>query len=274
MIPVVIPYYRNLRRLRKCKKHLKKQTVNGQIQLHVVNDSRKASGYTKAVNRGLRHFLARPNGWDYIVILDQDMYLDVDAIEQFVKFMELHPKCGVAVALQRLYDRPSFVQGGGLDCIPAGVVKESHLSYFTKDKPAVWGDIACCMVRKECLWDTGLLDENFNFVCSDSDFTLTARSKGWEVWVPIGVRGIHQRGEAAPVEDMKKPPRLLGQMKKDIYLFRQKWEKSGYYDILKYESNKPIYVIKSGDIILADGQNIRVKKGKNNVVDPEGEQRW
>lgn len=263
MIPVVIPYYKERKRLRRCRKHLKNQSVNGRIEVHIVND-KQGSGYTKAVNRGLRHYLAQPNGWDYIVVLDQDMYLDTDAVEQFVKFMDTHPKCGVAVALQRLYDRPSFVQGGGHDCIPVGVVEEAHISYFTKDTPVFWGDIACCMIRKECLWDVGLLDENFNFVCSDSDFTLTARSKGWEVWVPVEVRGIHQRGEAAPIEDDAPEPRLIKQIGKDIALFRKKWEKSDYYNILKYEPHKAVNVIRSGDIISS-------KKEESDVVFPERE---
>lgn len=268
MIPVVIPYYKARKKLRRCRKHLKNQTVNGRIEVHIINDSRRGSGYTAAVNRGLRHYLAMPNGWDYIVIMDQDMYLDSDAIKQFVKFMDSHPKCGVAVALQRLYDRPSFVQGGGHDCIPTGVIEESHISYFTKDTPAFWGDIACCMIRKECLWDVGLLDENFRFVCSDSDFTLTARSKGWEVWIPAEVRGIHQRGEAAPVEDIENnPPRLIEQIKKDIFLFRQKWEKSGYYSILKYEPHKPIYTIKSGKIVQPDGWKTELKTKNKGLAD-------
>jgi glycosyltransferase involved in cell wall biosynthesis len=262
MIPVVIPYYKNRKRLRRCRKHLKNQTVNGAIDVHIVNDSKLHSGYTRAVNRGLRHYLAKPNGWDYIVILDQDMYLDPDAIEEFVKFMDTHPKCGVAVALQRLYDRPVFAQGGGHDCIPVGVVEEAHVSYYTKDTPAFWGDIACCMVRKECLWDIGLLDENFNFVCSDSDFTLTARSKGWEVWIPSEVRGIHQRGEAAPVADAEKnPPRMMKQIQKDITLFRKKWEKSDYYEILKYDTNKPIFTIRAGELVQPEGWKVKVKEG-------------
>lgn len=254
MIPIVIPYYKNRKRLRLCRKHLKKQTVNG-LDVHVVNDSRKASGYTKAVNRGLRHYLAKPHGWDYIVVLDQDMYLDPDAIEQFVKFMDTHPHCGVAVALQRLYDRPVFAQGGGHDCIPVGVVEEAHITFYTKDTPVFWGDIACCMIRKECLWDIGLLDENFNFVCSDSDFTLTARSKGWEVWVPHKVRGIHQRGDAAA--EKKSSPHLMKQIGQDIALFRLKWEKSDYYNVLKYEPTKPIFTIRDGEFVQPGGWEVK-----------------
>jgi GT2 family glycosyltransferase len=277
MIPVVIPYYRAKKRLRKCRKHLKTQTIKDRLEVHIVNDSRKGSGYTAAVNRGLRHYLAQPNGWDYIVVLDQDMYLDPDAIEQFVKCMDSHPKCGVAVALQRLYDRPVFAQGGGHDCIPVGVVEQMHITYFTEDTPAFWGDIACCMIRKECLWDTGLLDENFNFVCSDSDYTLTARSKGWEVWIAAEVKGIHQRGEAAPEPDMdliNNPPRLYNQIRKDCDLFRAKWEKSDYYELLKYEDHKPVYVIRRGEITPCDwAKYAQIKKKKRLITDVDSTRR-
>lgn len=256
MIPVVIPYYKERKRLRRCRKQLKAQTVKDRIEVHIINDSRRSSGYTAAVNRGLRHFLAKPSGWDYIVILDQDMYLDPDAIEQLKKTLDAHPKCGVAVTIQRLYDRPFFVQAGGLDCLPAGTIETAHMTYFTEDRPIFWGDIACCMIRKECLWDTGVLDENFRFICSDSDYTLTARTKGWEVWICGHARGIHQKGFSASEEvkaekDKKteRPDAIFEQMGRDQQLFRAKWEGSGYYKILKFEDDKPIRIIKQGEVI-------------------------
>ena len=259
MIPVVIPYYKGRKKLRKCRKHLKAQTMNGELEIHVVNDNRRASGYTVAVNRGLRYYLVRPSQWDYIVVLDQDMYLDPDAIEELKKLMDSHPECGVAVALQRLYDRPVFVQGGGHECLPVGVVEEAHRTNFTKDTPAFWGDIACCMIRKECLWDTGLLDENFGFVCSDSDFTMTARTKGWEVWIACNALGIHERGDAAPKDMEKKSEKCLKQIGKDIFLFKRKWANSDYYKLLKYEKGKPIFIIKSGKV-WSSGEKSRMKK--------------
>jgi len=261
IIPIIIPYYKKRKRLKRCLKHLKAQTIYDQLDIHIENDSRLSSGYTVTVNRGLKKYLARPNEWDYIVILDQDMYLDCDAIEQLKMTLEKIPECGVAVCLQRLYDRPSFVQAGGLDCIPAGTVTIAHLSYFLNDYPAWWGDIACCMIRKECMWDIGLLDENFGFVCSDSDYTLTARSKGWGVWMSGMARGIHQKGNSAHEQlqakidkNNKVPSWLEKQMAKDQSFFKAKWENSDYYKILKYEEGKAKTVIRRGEIVRLDGK--------------------
>lgn len=266
MIPCVIPYYKALFRLRKCKKHLKAQTMP--VRVHVENDSRKSSGYTAAVNRGLRYWLNRASEWDYIMVCDQDMYLDTNAVENMYKFLESHSSCGIAVALQREGDRPSFVLGGGLDCYPVGVQMELHISFYELEgKPCWWGDIACMMVRKECMWDIGVLDENFVFICSDSDYTLTARSKGWEVWTP-NAAGIHQRGQAHPdnyngksQEKIDNHP-IIQQMRRDTEMFRRKWIGSEYYKILKYEENKPIFIMKQNIIIPASGQSEDAEKLK------------
>ena len=255
MIPVVIPYHKGKKRLKKCKKQLKSQTIYKDLDVHIVKDG-KGSGYTPTVNRGLRHYLARPGEWDYIVICDQDMYLDPDALEKLRQLLDDEPNCGIAVSVQRLYDRPFFAQAAGLDCIPVGSIEVAHMSYFMKNRPIFWGDIACCMIRKECLWDIGLLDENFVFICSDSDLSLTARSKGWEVWLCGESRGIHQKGHSVSNElkaekdkNRKIPPKLLKQMGQDQRLFRTKWESSGYYKILKYEKDRTVCVIKKGELI-------------------------
>ena len=259
MIPCIIPYYKARFKLRKCRKHLKAQTMP--VRVHVENDSRKSSGYTAAVNRGLRYWLARPDEWNYIVVIDQDMYLDPNAVENMYNHLEGHPKCGIAVALQRLPNRPMFVQGGGIDCYPVGTQMQLHISYYEKQaRPVFWGDVACMMVRKECMWDIGVMDENFRMICSDSDYTLTARSKGWEVWTP-NAAGVHLRGQAGPKtyegmtqEELRKNPMIL-QMNRDRRMFERKWITGEYYKILKHEQNKPIFIIGANNVVPCDGQS-------------------
>ena len=278
MIPAVIPYYKKRWRLHRCKKCLNAQTLK--VKCHVVNDNRMNSGYTAAVNRGLRHWLNRASEWDYIVVLDQDMYLDADAVENLHRCLQEHKNCGIAVALQRIKDRPMFVQGGGRDCYPQGLVEEAHVSYYEdNDKPVFWGDVACMMVRKECMWDIGLLDENFRFICSDSDYTMTARSKGWEVWTPGNAFGIHEKGQAHPStylemsEDQMKEVPVIKQMHRDMTFFEKKWISAGYYDLLKFEEDKPIFIIKDGVILPSDGQSLQVEKLKQNWLKQKEDKR-
>ncbi len=258
MIPVVIPYYKKLGRLLKCKRHFNKQTMP--VVMHIINDNKRNSGYTAAVNRGLRHWLAKPSEWNYIMVCDQDMYLNPDAVKLMYELMESRPKCGIAVALQQRKDLPLIVQGGGMDCYPSGCIEEAHISFFEEDKPVFWGDLACFMIRKRCLWEIGLLDENFWLVCSDSDLTLRARSMGWEVWIPAGAIGRHQKGSSHPdtynglsMDEIKKIP-IVQKLSNDQMLFKEKWIEAGYYEYLKYEAKKPILIIKGGKLAFVDGQ--------------------
>lgn len=268
MIPAVIPYYKKMLRLRRCKKCLKAQTLP--VNVHVVDDNRKHSGYTAAVNRGLRYWLNRSD-WDYIMVLDQDMYLDSDAVEHLQKCMEQHPQCGIAVALQKKKDRPMFVQGCGRDCYPLGLLEEAHISYYEdRDMPVFWADTACMMIRRECMQDIGVLDENMKFICSDSDYCFTARSKGWEVWIPGKAMGIHEKGQAHPdtwehlsSEAMREVP-IIQQMRRDMEFFEKKWVTSGYYEILKFEENKPIFIIRDGVVVPSDGQSLKVEEMKQD----------
>jgi len=194
------------------------------------------------------------------------MYLDNDAAEHLHKLLESNSRIGIAVALQRIKERPCFVQGGGCECYPTGTIEQSHYTYYTEDKPIFWGDIACAMIRKECMWDCGVLDENFIFVCSDSDYTLTARSKGWEVWLACEARGIHEKGQSFPRYDEKgdqiRPAeKIYNQIARDSATFGCKWVNGGYYNFLRYtegDDDKPIFIFRKGELVPASGQRIEI----------------
>ena len=98
MIPVVIPFYKNREQLDKCLEHLRNQTVHVQVYIHDNTDENIY--FTRAVNVGLRAFLKNDPQEPYIIILNQDMYLEAGAVEEMVKFMVGTPDCGIGMPLQ------------------------------------------------------------------------------------------------------------------------------------------------------------------------------
>ena len=44
------------------------------------------------------------------------------------------------------------------------------------------------------LEEIGLLDETMRFICSDVDYSFTARARGWKVWLSAKARGLHKPG--------------------------------------------------------------------------------
>jgi len=55
--------------------------------------------FTAAVNEGLAKYCHGP-GIDYVLVLDRDAYLQPDAIERLVDYMDGDPTCGIASPIQ------------------------------------------------------------------------------------------------------------------------------------------------------------------------------
>jgi GT2 family glycosyltransferase len=228
MIPVIIPAYKNKSKLAKCMAHLKNQTIETEIFVR-DNDSDNVY-FTAAVNQGIRKYLDRP--CQYILVLNQDMYLEPSAVETMAAFLDSHPECGIGAPLQ-LYDKdPDYVIfAGGNEAFPAGQHQHGPLSEFTEDEQVFWCNGACMMLRKTLIQEIGLLDENFTFIGSDSDYCLTARSRGWQVWRIAGARGIHECGASGASDDANIEILKI----KDILYFAKKWLTGRLYEEIAYE---------------------------------------
>ncbi len=228
MIPAIIPYYKNKNQLEKCIAHLKKQTV--EVETFIRDNSNDNIYFTAAVNEGIKKYLSQP--CEYILVLNQDMYLEPTAVEKMTAFMNSHPECGIGAPLHLYADDPDYVIfAGGYESFPFGKHQHGRLSEFTEDEQILWCNGACMILRKEMIQEIGLLDENFVLLGSDSDYCFTARSRGWQVWRIAGARGIHEYGVSgvsadADIEILKT---------KDMIHFGKKWLTGELYKKMAYE---------------------------------------
>ncbi len=228
MIPVIIPSYKQREQLDRCIAHLKAQTA--EVEIFVRDNSIDNIYFTAAINEGIKKYLDKD--CEFILALNQDMYLEPDAIEEMVKFMDSHPQCGIGTPLQLHSENPDFVVCGGcLEAFPFGKHQQGPLSEFTRDEPLFWGNGACMMLRKEMIREIGLLDKNLLFIGSDSDYCFTARSRGWQVWRIANARGIHEQGASGAVAD---PGTDLLKIN-DMLYFGKKWLTGGLYRELSAE---------------------------------------
>lgn len=229
MIPVIIPHYQNTEQLQKCIAHLHKQTLPPQI---FVRDNTHHNVYfTAAINEGLRQYLTYPQV-HYFILLNQDMYLNPNAIAEMVKFMDTHPKCGIGTPLQLHNDRPDYVVcAGGLEAFPFGKHLHGPLPEFTQDLEIAWGNGACMILRKTMVQEIGLFDENFVFIGSDSDYCFTARSRGWQVWSMVQAQGIHELGRSSEITNNSLEILKL----KDMIYFADKWLTGNLYRRLAHD---------------------------------------
>jgi tetratricopeptide (TPR) repeat protein/GT2 family glycosyltransferase len=228
MIAAIIPGYKNEHQLEKCINHLKNQTL--EVEAFIRDNNNDNIYFTAAVNEGISKYLNRTG--KYIIILNQDMYLEPDAVEKMVRFMDLHPECGIGAPLQLYSENPDYVIfAGGCEAFPAGKHQHGNLSEFTEDEQIPWCNGACMILRKEMIRIIGLLDENFTFIGSDSDYCFTARARGWQVWRIAAAKGIHERGASSSSPDVNTELLKI----KDMLYFGKKWLTGELFKELSYE---------------------------------------
>jgi len=228
MIPAIIPYYKNKNQLEKCKAALKKQTV--EVEIFIRNNSNDNIYFSAAVNEGIKKYLSK--SCEYILVLNQDMYMEPSAVEIMTAFMNSHPECGIGAPLQlNAEDTDYVICGGSYEAFPLGKHQHGRLSEFTEDEQILWCNGACMILRKEMVQEIGLMDENFVFIGSDSDYCFTARSRGWQIWRIAGARGIHEHGASGVSGNMDIEILKI----KDMIHFGRKWLNGELYKEMAYE---------------------------------------
>ena len=245
--PVVIPFYKNREQLDKCLEHLVQQSVKVQVYIH--DNSEENIYFTRAINAGVRAFLQSAPNEPYIIILNQDMYLESDAVEQMVAFMDATPDCGIGMPLQISPKNPNEVMfGGGLATFPIGTVGCGPLQSFKESHQIRWASACCWIMRTAMVREIGLLDENMQLVGSDSDYCFTARSRGFQVWNIVKARGAHEGG----VSQRHGPPDIYARKVLDMDYFARKWITGELYGFLSHPT-----VPSSREALADDIENIR-----------------
>jgi GT2 family glycosyltransferase len=232
VIPAIIPFYRERQKLERCLRQLAAQTRA--VEPIVVDNNETNRYFTGAVNAGLRQALGSPSA--YALILNQDMYLEPDAVARLALYLDRTAKAGIAAPLHVSESRPGHVDfGGGQDAFPLGHYLMGPVGAFTADRESHWVSGACMLVRLDMVREIGLLDANLRFLCSDSDYCFTARARGWTVAVVAGARGAHDSGASqSPQAD----PALERIKAEDLIYFAEKWLTGGLYRRLAAEGAK------------------------------------
>ena len=229
-VPVVIPFYKRQDQLNRCIAALKAQTWP--VEIFVRDNTEDNVYFTAAVNEGLARFMDRPV--DYLVILNQDMYLAPDAVERMAAFMDGHPRCGIGAPLQIAADDPqTVIWAGGLEVFPAGRHETGKLSDFAEDRQIGWANGACMILRKTMVREIGLLDSRMAFIGSDSDYSFAARARGWQVWRIASARGTHEHGASGEITDLGLEATKLD----DLIHFARKWLTGELFQSLCHEND-------------------------------------
>jgi len=230
-VGITIPFYKNEIQLAKCKAAIKAQTFQD-IEVFVFNNTEKNHGFTRACNMGLRNFLTSK---DYNIILNQDCYLEPDAIEKMVTFMNSEPDCAIAGIKQvSTLDNDKIMHGGCTTAYPNGMhyVGSVKAGHHNKNRKMPWVNGACMIVNNSLIPEFGYMDENYFLICSDSDWCYTARQRGFSVWYIADAVCKHEEGGISRKNDNTF---LTDKMRDDTLYFSDKWIGNGCFRELSME---------------------------------------
>jgi GT2 family glycosyltransferase len=229
-VPVIIAHFRNPEALKKTLEHVSQQTVA--CEVFVRDNSHDNIYFTKAMNEGLRKYCF--NGQhDFVLLLNHDAFLAPDCVEQMVQVMLTHPKCGIVAPVT--YDQHGNITfAGGLAAFPNGMHHAPMIDQLDQQPYTTrWANGACMLLRVAMVHEIGLMDENIQFVFSDSDYSFTARARGWDVMVAPNGKCIHNLNSSGDTNN-NDITRIKWQ---DQLYFAEKWLTGDLYKKLSVEGS-------------------------------------
>lgn len=134
----------------------------------ILIENPENKGFSKASNQGLIIAQGR-----YCLLLNDDTYLNNNALELMVDFMDKNPMAGACGAKLLNTDKTIQRQGGLFG-------KKFWLAKTPTAVDFVIG--AALMVKKEVIDKIGLMDENLFFYNDDLDWCMSIRKAGWKIY--------------------------------------------------------------------------------------------
>ena len=250
LVPIIIPYFKEQEKLKKCLAAIEGQS-HTPCEAFVRDNTHDNILYTAAINEGLRKYAWRPDV-ESVMVLNQDAYLQKNCVRELVEFMRDTPECGIAAPLQvteagspMKWGGPgtplkvgmaarTVTWGGSLQAFPYGVHHCDEFASYTAPRETPWANGACMLIRTELVREIGLFDRNMRFICSDADYSFTARARGWKIFVVPKAVVEHSLGASS-----RSTNREIDRVKaRDALYFSRKWLSGDLYRELAYEGKE------------------------------------
>lgn len=231
LVPIIIPFYKEHEKLEHCLAAIAAQT-HGECETFVRDNSDDNILFTAAVNEGLAKYCYRPD-IPYVVVLNQDAYMDPDCVQRLVAFMDAHPECGIACPFQYADTTTGrkLTWAGSLAAFPSGAHRKAEFGADREPFETPWANGAAMMIRTQVVRECGQFDRNMRFICSDSDFSFTARARGWKVFALPQALVHHALGGSG--KGANEEIQLV--KARDVVYFADKWLSGGLYRRMAHE---------------------------------------
>jgi GT2 family glycosyltransferase len=153
-------------------------------------------GFAAGVNAGLQ--FALNEGADYVLLLNNDIELDGDAVTALVDAALAHPKSAFIGPLIYYADRPSVIwSAGGAVSFWTGAIRhlglrEEDVGQYAAVREVDYVTACAVLASAEAVRVIGVMDEGYYMYNEDTDWCVRARDAGFDVLFAPGARIWHK----------------------------------------------------------------------------------
>lgn len=262
-LSIIIVNYNSIHYLRDCIKSIRKTTYNIRYEIIVVDNNsqdgsvgiirnefqdvllianRDNAGLSRAWNQGIR--VSRGH---YILLLNNDTILLPGSLDTMWKVMERSSGIGLLGcrllnsdgSLQQSFGKVisiynDFIQKFFINLYEQGrnpiVGKYLRWTHSTP-KEVDWVKGANMMLRRETLYDVGLLDENYFMYMEEVDLSLRVKQLGWKVYYSPEAEIIHCGGGSTATNRYKA---AISYRRSQLYFYKKHYGQWGLIRLKGY----------------------------------------
>lgn len=185
--------------------------------------SKVNGGFGAGNNLAMRWAFERGLAPDYVLCLNPDTEVRPFGVLELVRFMEAHPKAGIAGSRFEHADGSEWpiafrfptvlseVEGGCVLGVVSRLLADHSVAREMGAAPerVDWLPGASMMLRRQMLEDVGGFDESFFLYYEETDLCLRAQARGYETWHVPQSRVMHIRGQSTGVTVLDELPKRL-----------------------------------------------------------------
>lgn len=229
-VGVVIPHYCAPEALERTLAAVRAQQGVA-VEVFVRDNSDDNILFTRAVNEGLEKFCFGGRH-DHVLVLNHDAVLRPGCLATLLRVMDEWPDAGICAPIQLSPDGAVTWFGSG-QAFPFGVHGVEEPGASRAPFTTYWANGACMLLRSRMVREIGQLDRNMRFIFSDSDYSFTARARGWEVLAVPEAQVEHALASSGG----DAPEWLRQVMVADALYFARKWLTGDLYRQLALEGD-------------------------------------
>lgn len=219
-----------------------KENFEGQVTLLVNEDNLGGSG---GFNTGLRRVLKEK--YKYIMLMDNDIVADKDAVKELYHFLETHPEVGMAGSKVYYMDEPEKIWGyGGNIDFKRYVNKDQYKNRVdSAEIPEVsYCDyVAACslMARTQCIEEVGIMPEENFIYWDDMEWGYRFNEKGYKVAVWGKSKIWHKGGGRTAVNTFSNYYMWRNRLRFFLKVLKERDQREQFADVILDELFRMVY---------------------------------